>query len=93
MASKTQLIRDYREKHPDSSPKQVAQALKSHDISAQYVSTVLFQDKKKRSKNKGGKKKKVDPIQKLKAAKVFVDLCGSPKEARDAINTLAELTK
>ena len=93
MASKTQLIRDFKEKYPDSSPKQVAEALKKHDISAQYVSTVLFQDKKKGGKKKGGKRKKVDPIEKLKAAKEFVDLCGSPEEAREAINTLAELTK
>lgn len=48
--SKTQLIRDELEKNPNASPTEIAEKLKSHKVSAQYVSTIKFNMKKKGNK-------------------------------------------
>lgn len=45
--SKTQLIRDELENNPEATPTDIAEKLKAHKISAQYVSTIKFNMKKK----------------------------------------------
>lgn len=87
MTTKTQRIRDYVAKHPEKTAKEVAEALKEYEISAQYVYSTLY---KSRMANQGGSN--ANTIERLKAAKDFADLCGGMDNAIEILGALKELT-
>lgn len=97
--NKSSAIRDYKAANPTASPKEIAEALGKESIvvSAQFVSTVLSNAKKK-----GGKIGKRGPkpgrraaagggLEQLLTAKRLVEQLGGIENARSAINVLAQL--
>ena len=98
--NKTQLIKDALAKNPKASPIEIAEGLKKHGISAQYVSTVKSSLKAKKptktAKTKVAKKKvakksdKVSLGDLVKASKLAEELGGVDK-AQEMLNALAKL--
>jgi len=98
--NKTQLIKDALAKNPKASPSEIAEGLKSHGISAQYVSTVKSSRKAKKptktAKKKVAKKtvaKKSDKVSLgdlVKASRLAEELGGVDK-AQEMLNALAKL--
>jgi hypothetical protein len=104
--SASQLIREYVKDHPGEGPTAVANALNSQHgtkISAQFVSTVKSNAKKKGAG--GGIKKKgkrrgrpakattgAISITRLLSARDFVREMGGVKEAKAAVDFLADLS-
>jgi DNA-binding IscR family transcriptional regulator len=98
--NKTQLIKDALAKNPKASPIEIAEGLKKHGISAQYVSTVKSSlkakkptktAKKKVAKRKVAKKSdKVSLGDLVKASKLAEELGGVDK-AQEMLNALAKL--
>lgn len=86
MTSKSQRIRDYVTQYPEKSAKEVADALKEHDISSQYVYSILY--KTRMASQKGTNE---DTIERLKAAKEFADLCGGMDNAIEILGTLKDI--
>jgi hypothetical protein len=102
--NKSQLIREYKAANPAAAPKEVAEALTKTglSVSAQFVSTVLSNAKKKGGKvGKRGRKPGLKTaaasgapssnIEQLIKAKKLVDQLGGVDAARTAINALAQL--
>jgi len=99
--NKSLEIRNYKEGNPTASPKEIAEALNKSgvSVSAQFVSTVLSNAKKKGGKiGKRGRKPGRKPaavagggIENLLKAKKLVDAMGGVENARSAINALAQL--
>ena len=99
--NKSQLIREYKAANPAAAPKEVAEALTKTglSVSAQFVSTVLSNAKKKGGKvgkrgRKPGRPAAADnsgDLQHLIQAKKLVDQLGSVDAARAAVNALAQL--
>ncbi len=100
--NKSSAIRDYKAANPTASPKEIAEALGKSGIvvSAQFVSTVLSNAKKKGGKiGKRGPKpgRKAGAVggsleQLLKAKKMAEDL-GGIDNALAALNVLAQLAR
>ena len=98
--NKTQLIKDALAKNPKASPIEIAEGLKKHGISAQYVSTVKSSlkakkptktAKKKVAKTKVAKKSdKVSLGDLVKASRLAEELGGVDK-AQEMLNALAKL--
>ena len=98
--NKTQLIKDALAKNPKASPIEIAEGLKKHGISAQYVSTVKSSLKAKKptktAKKKVAKKKvakksdKVSLGDLVKASRLAEELGGVDK-AQEMLNALAKL--
>ncbi len=98
--NKTQLIKDALAKNPKASPIEIAESLKNHGISAQYVSTVKSSLKAKKptktAKKKVAKKtvaKKSDKVSLgdlVKASRLAEELGGVDK-AQEMLNALAKL--
>jgi len=98
--NKTQLIKDALAKNPKASPSEIAEGLKNHGISAQYVSTVKSSLKAKKptktAKKKVAKKtvaKKSDKVSLgdlVKASRLAEELGGVDK-AQEMLNALAKL--
>jgi hypothetical protein len=100
--NKSSAIRDYKAANPTASPKEIAESLGKSGIvvSAQFVSTVLSNAKKK-----GGKIGKRGPkpgrkaataaasgsLEQLLKAKKMVEQLGGIDNARSALNVLAQL--
>ena len=94
----SQLVRDYKSQHKRSKPKDIAAALNAQGtkISAQYVSTILSNARRKKGRkgrraavaasNGGG----LDVAQLVKAKKV-VDQLGGIDEAKKMIDALARI--
>lgn len=101
--NKSLEIRNYKEANPTASPKEIAEALNKSglSVSAQFVSTVLSNAKKKGGKiGKRGRKPGRKPgvatasssgVEQLIKAKKLVDALGGVDNARAAINALAQL--
>ena len=100
--NKSLEIRNYKEANPTASPKEIAEALGKSGIvvSAQFVSTVLSNAKKKGGKigrrgRKPGRKPAgagtVGSMEQLIKAKKLVDAMGGVENAKSAINALAQL--
>jgi hypothetical protein len=101
--NKSQAIRDYKEANPTASPKEIAEALAKSGVtvSAQFVSTVLSNAKRKGGKigkrgRKPGRKAGVAGmadagLEQLLTAKKLVDSLGGIDRARSAIDALAKL--
>ncbi len=98
--NKTQLIKDALAKNPKASPIEIAEGLKNHGISSQYVSTVKSSLKAKKptktAKKKVAKKtvaKKSDKVSLgdlVKASRLAEELGGVDK-AQEMLNALAKL--
>ncbi len=94
----SQLVRDYKSKHKRSKPKEIAAALNGEGvkISAQYVSTILSNARRKKGRKvrattasdnaRGG----ID-VAKLVQAKKLVDQLGGVGPAKKMIDALAKL--
>jgi len=100
--NKSLEIRNYKEANPTASPKEIAEALNKSglSVSAQFVSTVLSNAKKKGGKvGKRGRKPGRKPAaataggnyDHLIKAKKLVEALGGVDNARSAINALAQL--
>ena len=103
--NKTQLIKDALAKNPKASPGEIAEGLKNHGISAQYVSTVKSSLKAKKPTKTAKKKvakrtvakktvaKKSDKVSLgdlVKASRLAEELGGVDK-AQEMLNALAKL--
>jgi hypothetical protein len=94
--NKSQLIRDYKEKHPDARQVEIVEALKAHKISYALVSNVLHNAKAKHGK---GKKRGPKPshngsgfnLESLLAAKKLVEQLGGIEHAKSALSVLEKL--
>lgn len=102
--NKSLEIRNYKEANPTASPKEIAEALNKSgvSVSAQFVSTVLSNAKKKGGKiGKRGRKPGRKPgaaagstgggVEQLIKAKKMADALGGVENARAALNALAQL--
>ncbi|WP_254509297.1 hypothetical protein [Anatilimnocola floriformis] len=95
--NKSAAIRDYKAANPTASPKEIAEALgkSGFEISAQFVSTVLSNAKKKGGNiGKRGRKPMavpVDSLQQLIQVKKFVDQIGGLERARAAVDALSQI--
>lgn len=93
--NKSVAIREYKAANPEAKPKQIAEALSGLNVSAQFVSTVLSNDKKKgkgaKRGPKPGSKAATTDLQSLLHAKKLVTQLGGVDAARAAINALAQL--
>jgi hypothetical protein len=107
-ANKSQLIRDYKAQDPSAGPKEIAEALSKGGLSvtAQFVSTVLAQAKKKAGKAPGkrGRKPRVSMTSGiiggeglaagmtiLKAAGDLLKVAGDKSLAKEALDMVAAL--
>lgn len=96
--NKSSAIRDFKASNPTASPKEIAEALGKSGIgvSAQFVSTVLSNAKKKGGKigkrgPKPGRKAASGNLEQLLTAKKLVEQLGGIDNARAAINVLSQL--
>lgn len=97
--NKSLEIRSYKDANPTASPKEIAEALGKQgvSVSAQFVSTVLSNAKKKggkigkRGPKPGRKAAGGGDLQSLITAKKLVDQMGGVEAARAAINALAQI--
>jgi hypothetical protein len=98
--NKSAAIRDYKAANPTAAPKEIADALGKSgvSISAQFVSTVLSNAKKKGGKvGKRGRKPgrpvavPVDNLQQLIQVKKLVDQMGGLEKAKAAMDALAQI--
>lgn len=94
----SQLVRDYKSNHKRAKPKEISQALSAQgtEVSAQYVSTILSNARKRRGgKGRGkaaaGAPGKKDAYGRLVQAKRFVDQIGGYDKAREALDALGRI--
>lgn len=99
-SNKSAAIRDYKAANPSSSPAEIVEGLAKSgvSVSAQFVSTVLSNAKKKGGKvGKRGRKPghsvalPVGDLQQLIQVKKFVDQLGGIEKAKAAVDVLARL--
>jgi hypothetical protein len=99
-SNKSAAIRDYKAANPTAGPKEIAEALSKSgsSVSAQFVSTVLSNAKKKGGKiGKRGRKPgrpvavPMDNLQQLIQVKKFVDQIGGLEKAKAAVDVLAQI--
>ena len=94
--NKSKAIRDYKIENPDAKPKEIADFLanQGHDVSPQYVSTILSNERRKTGLTDGGmlllgsSKFSVDDMY---LAKQLVAKTGSVKAAKQAIDCFSKL--
>jgi hypothetical protein len=92
--NKSQLIRDYKTKHPDARPVEIVKALKAHKVSPALVGNVLHRAKSGKKSNRGWKAaRKSDglTLDSLLAAKKLVHELGSVEAVKAALNALERL--
>lgn len=103
-ANKSQLIRDYKEANASASPKEIAEALSKAgaSVSAQFVSTVLSNAKKKSGKAPGKRGRKLGSVAAggsqfalampiFKAAGELLKAAGDKATAKEALDMVAAL--
>ena len=90
--SKSDAIRQFRIEKPEVGPKAIAESLNEdgYAVTAQFVSTVLSNDKRKNGAQRR-KSKGVITSDELLLAKQLVERLGSISAANDAIDTYAKL--
>ena len=90
--NKSQLIRDYKEKHPDARPVEIIHALKTHKVSAALVGNVLHRAGKGKIKKGRGQKPSHNgaglDLESLLAAKKLVRQLGGIENAKSALSVL-----
>jgi len=96
--NKTQLIKEALAKSPNGSPSEIAEELKAHGITAQYVSTVKNTLKKKKGTKKVGRKAaskgREGSVNRsdLVRAKKLADELGGVQKAKELLDIIGELT-
>ena len=95
-ANKSAAIRDYKAANPTAGPKEIAQALGKSGIpvTAQFVSTVLSNAKRKGGKvSKRGRPRALplNDLEQLVQVKKFVDQLGGLEKAKAAVDVLARI--
>ena len=92
--NKSQLIRDYKAKHPEAKPAEIVTALKAHKVSAGLVSNVLHNARNGKAKKGPGRKPSHNGaglnLESLLAAKKLVDQLGM-EHAKSALSVLEKL--
>jgi len=96
-SNKTQLIKDELAKDANASPTDVAKKLKSHGVTAQYVSTVKSKIKsssapKKSAANTAKKASDKVSLGDLIKAKNLADQLGGVEKAKELLNAIAKLS-
>jgi hypothetical protein len=92
--NKSQLIRDYHEKHPQARQVEIVAALKAHKVSPGLVGNVLHKAKGGKKGKKGRKsasKSEGLTLDSLLAAKKLVQELGSVEAVKTALNALEKL--
>ena len=102
--SKTQLIKEALAKSPNASPVEIAERLKDSGVTAQYVSTVKFNMKKKTgtgvtkktvkkpTKKRNNKAEATFTVSELvKASRMAAEL-GGVDRARELLNAISKLS-
>ena len=100
--NKSEAIRNYKSSHASAGPKDIAAALNGEGVkvTAQFVSTVLSNAKRKgrKGRRKGGRPKgstakvgRSDALTKLVLAKKLSDQLGGVAKAREALDALARI--
>ena len=95
--NKTQLIKDALKANPKASPAELAKKLGKHGISAQYVSVVKSNMKKKTGKKTGmrkgtGKKKEAAfTVSELVKASKLAEELGGVEKAKEVLSVLGKL--
>jgi hypothetical protein len=93
--NKSQLIRDYKAKHPEAKPAEIVAGLKAHKVKYALVSNVLHKAKHGKAKKKRGRKPShnghVINLQSLLAAKKLVAQLGGIEHAKSALSVLEKL--
>ena len=91
--SKSEAIRKYKEENPTVGPKRIAAHLNSegYNVTAQFVSTVLSNDRRKHGLT--NRKKSVEDlsVNDLQVAKELVDKLGGIENAQTALNAYSAL--
>ncbi len=94
-ANKSQLIRAYKEKHPDARPVDIVRALKVHKVTASLVGNVLHRGKQAQAKKGRGRSAPANgqgiDVEALLAAKKLVQQLGGIEHAKSALNVLEKL--
>ena len=85
--NKSQLIRDYKAKHPNARPAEIIKALKANKVSAALVSNVLH--RANNGKTKRGAKGLT--LETLLAARELANRLGGLEAARAALDVLEKL--
>jgi hypothetical protein len=95
--NKSQLIRDYKAKHPEAKPAEIVAGLKAHKISYGLVGNVLHNVKAKhgKAKKKHGRKPSHNGaavnLQSLLVAKKLIEQLGGIEHAKSALSVLEKL--
>lgn len=91
--SKSEAIRKFKEENPTIGPKRIAASLNSegYEVTAQFVSTVLSNDRRKNGLI--NRKKSVDELSvtDLQVAKELVEKLGGIENAKTALDAYSEL--
>jgi hypothetical protein len=87
--NKTQLVKDYLEKHPTAPPRDIAEALSKYEISNAYISSIMFKLRHDGAMptSWGGRSDLV-----LAAAR-FIRVCGGEDEARKALTAAGRVAE
>jgi hypothetical protein len=89
--NKSQLIRDYKAKHPEAKPREIVEGVKAHKVKYALVSNVLHNAKaKKRRGRKPSHNGAGLSLDALLAAKKLVDQLGI-EHAKSALSVLEKL--
>lgn len=92
--NKSQLIRDYKEKHPAAKPAEIVEGLKAHKVNYGLVANVLHKAKHRTGK-KHGRKASANGhainLESLLAAKKLVEQLGGIEHAKSALSVLEKL--
>ena len=96
--NKTQLIKDAMAANPNASPAEIAKGLTKYGISAQYVSVVKSNLKKKtgkktttKRKGAGKKKEAAFTVSELVKASKLAEELGGVEKAKEVLNVLGKL--
>ena len=95
--SKTQLIKDALKKDPSGSPSAIAESLKKHGVTAQYVSTIKFNMSKKEAKpaarrKSGGKSEASFTVSELVKANKMAEELGGVEKAQELLNAISKIS-
>jgi orotate phosphoribosyltransferase len=93
-ANKSQLIRDYHEKHPEARHVEIVEALRAHKVSPQLVANVLNRakgGKKGKPGRKSASKSEGLTLESLLSAKKLVQELGSIETAKAILVALEKL--
>jgi hypothetical protein len=95
--TKAARVRQYREKHPESTPKQIADALRDYGVTAQYVSMLKVKDRQRAGKDAvppiatNATTSPAVPVDAMVSAAKLIQQCGGIEHAREALDAAAEV--